>query len=160
MGAKMEVKRCGAGKGTLYGMFFRHMANESIELEGLRVSLDKLVYHKDPINLPAGQSHAFIYLITIANLSDRSVRLLGRKWLIANEDGTKLVKEGDKISGETPVIAPGEDFTYQSYHVTNMNAMACGSFHGVDQFDQKIHCNIPEFELAIPDDDDPEVGLS
>jgi ApaG protein len=136
------------------------MANESTELEGLRVSLDKLVYHKDPINLPSEQPHAFIYFITITNLSDRKVRLLGRKWLIQNEDGTKIVIEGDKLVGETPVIEPGEDFSYNSYHVTSMNAIVRGSYHGVDQFDQKIHVNVPEFELNVPDEDSPDPNLS
>ena len=136
------------------------MASKSIELEGLRVSLDNLVYHKDPINLPSAQPHAFIYFITITNLSDRSVRLLGRKWLITNEDGTKLVIEGDKIVGETPILATGEHFSYNSYHMTNMNAVVNGSFHGVDEFDQKIHANVPEFELSIPEEDGPDVSLS
>ncbi|MFP6901394.1 MAG: ApaG domain [Opitutales bacterium] len=136
------------------------MASKSIALEGLRVSLDELVYQQHPINLPASESHAFIYFLTITNLSDRTVRLLGRKWLITNEDGTKLVIEGDKIVGETPVIDPGEHFTYNSYHVTNMNAVACGSLHGVDQFDQKVHVRIPEFELSIPEEDTPDFSLS
>ena len=136
------------------------MANESTELEGLRVSLDKLVYHKDPINLPSEQPHAFIYFITISNLSDRSVRIIGRKWIILNQDGTKTVIEGDKIVGETPIITPGEEFSYNSYHVTDMNATVRGSFHGIDQMDQKIHVNVPEFELIIPDQDSPDPALS
>lgn len=136
------------------------MASESTELEGLRVSLDKLVYHKDPINLPSEQPHAFIYFITISNLSDRSVRIIGRKWLILNEDGTKIVIEGDKLVGETPVIGPGEEFSYNSYHVTSMNAKVLGSYHGVDQLDQKIHVNVPEFELIIPDEDSSDPNLS
>ena len=136
------------------------MASESTELEGLRVLLDKLVYHKDPINLPSEQPHAFIYFITISNLSDRSVRIIGRKWLILNEDGTKIVIEGDKLVGETPVIGPGEEFSYNSYHVTSMNAKVLGSYHGVDQLDQKIHVNVPEFELIIPDEDSSDPSLS
>lgn len=138
----------------------RHMASESIALEGLRVSLDKLVYHKDPINLPSAQPHAFIYFITITNLSDRTVRLLGRKWLIVNVDGTKLVIEGDKIVGETPTLEPGDNFSYNSYHVTNMNAVVHGSYHGVDQFDQKVHVNVPKFDLSIPEQDPPDASLS
>ena len=128
------------------------MASKSIELEGLRVSLDNLVYHKDPINLPSAQPHAFIYFITITNLSDRSVRLLGRKWLITNEDGTKLVIEGDKIVGETPVLATGEHFSYNSYHVTHLSAKAAGSFHGIDEFGNKIHVKMQPFQLEVPEE--------
>ena len=139
---------------------FRQMASESIALEGLRVTLDELVYQQHPINLASSESHAFIYFLTITNLSDRTVQLLGRKWLITNEDGTKLFIEGDKIEGETPVIDPGDHFSYNSYHVTNMNAVACGAFHGLDQFDQKIHVRIPEFQLSVPEDGAPDVSLS
>jgi len=82
-------------------------------------------------SLPSGQAHAFVYFITIRNGSERVITLLGRKWVIDHVDGTRLVVEGDKIVGETPRLAPGEQFSYNSYHVTGCDAGACGSFHGV-----------------------------
>ena len=47
--------------------------------------------------------------------------------------GSKTVVEGEKIVGESPLIAPGETFSYNSYHVTHLPAEAFGSFHGVDE---------------------------
>jgi ApaG protein len=85
----------------------------SHELPGLSVKLDKLVYHHGD-NLPPDRPHAFIYHLTIRNDSDRTVTLLGRKWVIENTDGTSLVVEGDKIVGETPTLAPGGHFSYNS----------------------------------------------
>ena len=32
------------------------------------------------------------------------------------------VVEGDGVVGQTPVLEPGEDFSYNSYHVTAANA--------------------------------------
>ena len=71
----------------------------SLALSGLTAHLDKLVHHHGGPSLPPGRPHAFVYFITIRNASDRTVTLLGRKWIIAHADGTSLVVEGDKIVG-------------------------------------------------------------
>ena len=76
----------------------------SKELDGLQASLEKLVHHKEKSTVKGINLHAFIYFITINNLSDRKVTLLGRKWILANSDGTTTVVEGEKIVGETPTI--------------------------------------------------------
>ena len=94
------------------------MAHSSLEVPGLTAHLDRLVHHHGGTCLPEGKPHAFVYFITIKNESDRAVTLLGRKWMILHEDGSRLVIEGDKIVGETPRLAPGEHFSYNSYHVT------------------------------------------
>ena len=136
------------------------MKEESIELDGLNASLDKLVHHKEKSTVKGINLHAFIYFITISNLSDRNVTLLGRKWILANSDGTTTVVEGDKIVGETPTIQPGDTFSYNSYHVTHLSAEASGSFHGYDEFNKKIHVKINPFHLDIPEDADTETPLS
>ena len=128
------------------------MNEESKEIEGLQASLDKLVHHKEKSTVKGINLHAFIYFITICNLSDRKVTLLGRKWILNNSDGTTTVVEGDKIVGETPTIGPGDSFSYNSYHVTHLSAEASGSFHGLDEFNNKIHVRIKPFQLNIPDD--------
>jgi ApaG protein len=122
----------------------------SVPLIGLTARLDKLVYHHGGMTLPADKPHAFVYFITILNKSDRIVTLLGRKWVIQHSDGDQLVVEGDKIVGETPRLAPGEQFSYNSYHMTGCDARAHGSFHGVDEFGNKVHVVIPPFDLSIP----------
>lgn len=122
---------------------------DSLELPGLRVELDKLVYHHGA-DLPPDQPHAFIYYLTIHNDSERTVTLLGRKWVIENDDGTHLVVEGDKIVGETPTLAPGRSFSYNSYHVGSGNARAHGSFHGLDEQGRRVFVRIPAFDMEIP----------
>ena len=123
-----------------------------LELPGLKVELDKLVYRHGGDQLPPDRPHAFIYHLTIRNDSDRTVTLLGRKWVIENADGTQLVVEGDKIVGETPRLAPGEHFSYNSYHVTGCRARAQGSFHGVDEFGAHVHVMLAPFDMVIPED--------
>ena len=124
--------------------------SSSTELPGLTARLDKLHYHFGGATLPADQPHAFVYFITITNGSDRTVTLLGRKWVVEHADGSHLVIEGDKIVGETPRLAPGEQFSYNSYHVTGCNATAHGSFHGVDEAGQRVHVLLPAFTMTIP----------
>ncbi len=123
----------------------------SLELPGLQVKLDKLVYRRGADGqLPPDKPHAFIYFLTIRNDSDRTVTLLGRKWVIEHADGTRLVVEGDKIVGKTPTLAPGEHFSYNSYHVGHCSARAHGSFHGVDASGAHIYVRIPAFDMIVP----------
>ena len=126
------------------------MTHTSVEIPGLTAHLDRLVHHHGGGCLPEGKPHAFVYFITIKNASDRTVVLLGRKWVIRHADGSHLVVEGEKIVGETPRLAPGEQFSYNSYHVTGCNASVQGSFHGVDEFGQQVHVNLAPFEMVIP----------
>lgn len=122
----------------------------SCELPGLSARLDKLVYHHGGKSLPDDKPHAFVYFITIHNGSDRVVTLLGRKWVLQHQDGSRLVVEGDKIVGETPRLAPGEAFSYNSYHISATDAVAYGSFHGADEAGRKIHVILPPFQMSIP----------
>ena len=135
---------------------------KSEELKNAQVVLDKLIHQRDAANLPSDRPHAFIYFLTIRNLSDRKFTLLGRKWILTYADGKTEVIEGDKIVGETPTLAPGQSFSYNSYHVTGVNTTARGSFHGVDEFDQHVFVKIPPFEMIIPpvqEDEPDETGL-
>mgnify|MGYP007000042762 len=54
------------------------MKEGSIELEGLHASLDKLVHHKEKSTVKGINLHAFIYFISVRNLSDRQITLMGR----------------------------------------------------------------------------------
>jgi ApaG protein len=129
---------------------FACVSSCSREVPGLTARLDKLVYHHGGATLPPDKPHAFVYNITIQNASDRVVTLFGRKWIVVHADGSQLVIEGDKIVGETPRLAPGEQFSYNSYHVTGCDATAHGCFHGADENGQKIHVLLPPFDLVIP----------
>ncbi len=122
----------------------------SIELPGLTARLDRLCHQHGGVNLPPDKPHAFVYFITIENRSDRTITLLGRKWVVQHCDGTRMVLEGDRIVGETPTLAPGERFSYNSYHVTAIDAVANGCFHGMDDLGRKIHVRLAPFPMHIP----------
>jgi ApaG protein len=122
----------------------------SSALPGLSARLDKLVYHRGGTSLPPDKPHAFVYFITITNDSDRTVTLLGRKWVLEHADGSRIVLEGDKIVGESPRLVPGEAFSYNSYHVTGCDAVAQGCFHGHDETGARIHVLLPPFRMTVP----------
>lgn len=126
------------------------MSSSSKELPGLRAQLDKLVYFHDADKLPSDAPHAFIYFITISNLSDHTVTLRGRRWVLRDIDGHSHVIEGEGIVGKEPTLAPGETYTYNSYHMTHCDCVATGSFHGIDSSGYSIHVRIPEIEMNVP----------
>lgn len=126
------------------------IVSESAPLSGLTAHLDKFVYHYGGKCLPADTPHAFVYFVTIRNQSDRTVTLLGRKWVLTRTDGTRMVIEGDRIVGETPRLAPGEEFSYNSYHVIDGDCEARGCFHGIDETGAHVHVTLPPFTLSIP----------
>lgn len=128
------------------------MQEDSKLLKGLQAKLDKLVHHKEKSHVQGCHLHAFIYFVTLRNLTDSKVTLLGRKWILSNEDGTTTVVEGDKIVGECPVLEPGGSFSYNSYHVTHLSAEAYGSFHGVVDSGEKVHVCMEPFRLEVPMD--------
>ena len=123
----------------------------SLELAGLEVTLDRLDYRPGGAQVPPDTPHVFVYHLTIHNRSDRRVVLLGRKWIVESADGSRLVVEGDKIVGHMPDLAPGERFSYNSFHLTATHARASGSFHGVDAAGTRIHVRIPLFEMRVPE---------
>jgi len=124
----------------------------SLELPGLSVTLDRLDYRAGGAHVPTETPHVFVYHLTIHNRSDRRVVFLGRKWIVESAHGGRLVVEGDKIVGHTPDLAPGEHFSYNSFHLTDGPARAEGSFHGVDAEGRRIHVRIPPFEMRVPAD--------
>lgn len=125
----------------------------STEIPGLTAKLDRLCHHQGGASLPADKPHAFVYYVTITNGSEHTVTLLGRKWVLVHCDGSQLVVEGDCIVGETPRLRPGESFSYNSYHVTGMDALVKGCFHGIDEQGRRIHVILPSFQLRIPAED-------
>ena len=129
--------------------------DSSTELEGLRAKLDKLVHHRE--NQDQRLQSPCLHLFYFHQEPVQSYGYpQGSKWVLSNDDGTTTVVEGEKIVGESPIIPPGETFSYNSYHVTHLSASACGSFHGLDEFGEKIHVRLEPFRLDIPDLDHGE----
>lgn len=122
------------------------MPQGSPELPGLQVTVEKVVHRRNP-GFADAHAHTFVYHLAIANFSDRTVTLLGRKWILTYPDGTREIVEGDGIVGETPTLRPGEVFRYHSQHVAGGPLRASGAFHGKDASGAPLHVRIPEFAM-------------
>jgi len=120
------------------------------ELDGLSVHVDDVMYMPS-LDAPGDKPHPFVYFITVINDSTERVRILGRKWVVREENGECCVVEGDGVVGQTPVLDPGTDFSYNSYHVTAKTAEVSGAFFGVTATGKKVRIRIPDFTLELPD---------
>ena len=126
------------------------MSQEYHEIEGLSVRVDDVIYMPS-LDAPTDKPHPFVYFITILNESSERVRIVGRKWVVNDEGGETTVVEGDGVVGQSPLLEPGEDFSYNSYHITAQNAKVQGSFFGVTNTGDKVLARIPSFKLELPD---------
>lgn len=120
------------------------------ELTDLRVSVDDVVYMPE-LNAPAEFPHPFVYFITIHNESDESVTIKGRKWVISDSRGHKIVVEGDGVVGKFPRLEPGESFSYNSCHVAALDSRAEGAYFGLTDDGESVFCRIPKFEMHVPE---------
>ena len=121
---------------------------EPIELPGLRVTVDRVVYRLLPV---AEKPHSFVYFITVHNDSDVEVTLLHRKWVVTHADGQTDVVLGDGIVGQTPTIAPGGTFSYNSQHlIPGPRAVATGAYLGTDALGRRVVTRIPPFKMLVP----------
>ena len=118
------------------------------ELTDLRVTIDKIVY-VPTLEAPPDRPYPFVYFITIDNQSPETVTIRGRKWVITDQLGQKIVVEGDGVVGEFPRLRPGERFSYNSYHVIGTDSAAEGAFIGISDQGPFI-VRIPRFEMRVP----------
>jgi ApaG protein len=120
------------------------------QLPGLSVSVDQVVYHPE-ITAPPDRPLAFVYHLSIHNQSETPVTIFGRKWIVTDERGETLVVEGDGVVGQFPRLAPGETFSYNSYHVIRERSTATGSFFGETEGGAPVLVRIPAFDMSLPD---------
>ncbi len=118
--------------------------------ERVKVSVET-TYQPEYSN-PANEHFMFAYKIKIENLSDYSIQLLRRHWLIFDSNGTKREVEGEGVVGLQPVIEPGEYHEYVSgcNLKTDMGTMG-GSFQVKRLVDEEVFdVKIPQFSLIAP----------
>lgn len=119
------------------------------ELKGLKVTVDDVVYMPS-LDAPADKPHPFVYFISITNNSKEVVTILGRKWVVKEGD-EQVVVEGDGVVGQKPELGPGQNFSYNSYHVTSEDALVDGAFFGQTADGEWVFVRVPQFELCVPD---------
>ena len=124
--------------------------SDILQPPGLSVTVDRIVYQPQ-IAAAADRPHCFAYFITIHNHTEQAVTIKGRKWVVTNSRGEITAVEGEGVVGQFPTIAPGEKFTYNSFHlIDTLTAVAEGSYLGIDAEGTKVLTRIPRFVMNVP----------
>lgn len=100
---------------------------------------------------PDTGTFVFSYTITIENLSDKTVQLIERHWLIESGDIPFAEVVGPGVVGEQPELAAGEVYSYTSGAVIKdpFGSMR-GSYTFRDAQGDFFQVTIPRFELVYP----------
>ncbi len=103
-------------------------------------------------SLPRENHYFFVYFITITNKGKQSVQLIKRHWDIHDSNGETRSVDGDGVVGETPVIEPGETYSYNSgcNLVTEIGYMK--GYYTMRRLDDEteFYAFIPKFDLVVP----------
>ncbi len=101
---------------------------------------------------PSKGEYFFAYRINIQNNSDYTVKLLRRKWFIADSGHEIKEVEGEGVVGLQPVLKPGEFHAYMSGCQLETEIGAMWGFYIFERqyTDERIEVEIPRFELIAP----------
>lgn len=91
------------------------------------------------------------YTIEIANQSDAVVQLKTRHWRITDAHGKTEEVRGPGVVGKTPVLDPGESFTYTSgCPLGTASGIMVGSYQMQFQDGSLVDVAVPAFSLDSP----------
>lgn len=119
------------------------------ELAGLHATVDRVLYMPE-YEAPSDRPHPFAYFITIHNDSDATVTIKGRKWVVTDARGHRVVVEGEGVVGKYPRLEPGQSFSYDSFHVIGSDSLAEGAFFGLTEHGDAVFTRIPPFQMQTP----------
>ncbi|MFN3867952.1 MAG: Co2+/Mg2+ efflux protein ApaG [Hyphomicrobiaceae bacterium] len=98
------------------------------------------------------EGHFFwVYTVTISNEGDTTVQLRSRVWRITNANGVTQEVRGPGVVGQTPVIGPGESFSYTSgCPLETPSGIMVGSYQMQADGGPLFDIAIPAFSLDSP----------
>jgi ApaG protein len=100
---------------------------------------------------PSERRFFWSYKVEIANNGSGSVQILGRHWIITDQNGRREDVRGVGVVGEQPVIEPGSSFTYTSgCPLPTPSGVMMGTYQAVDNEGAEFAVTIPAFSLDIP----------
>jgi ApaG protein len=108
------------------------------------------VYIEDR-STPAESYFFWAYTVDIVNEGGEAVQLRSRHWKITDAGGRMEVVRGPGVVGQTPVIAPGETFSYTSgCPLKTPSGIMSGSYQMVSAGGTEFDIAIPAFSLDSP----------
>ncbi len=100
---------------------------------------------------PEASRFFWTYTIEIVNRGVIQVQLLERFWRITDGNGRIETVRGPGVVGETPILKPGESFSYTSgCGLATASGVMSGSYRMVDANGKTFDVAIPAFSLDSP----------
>ena len=100
---------------------------------------------------PEEDRYFWAYTIEIANESSSTVQLHTRYWRITDANGRTEEVRGPGVVGKTPVLAPGQSFTYTSgCPLSTPSGIMVGSYQMTDDKGGRFDVAVPAFSLDSP----------
>lgn len=118
---------------------------------GARVIVRARPRHAPEIVIAGGGEHCFAYAMEIENAGTLPFRLLARRWLISDDNGSVREISGPGVIGERPLILPGKIHRYESFVdlPTEVGWMR-GAYLMRLQDGRDFEAEIPQFVLHTP----------
>ena len=116
---------------------------------GIRIKVEP--HYLEEQSSPDESYFFWAYTIEIANEGDSVVQLKTRHWRITDARGKTEEVRGPGVVGKTPVLDPGESFTYTSgCPLGTASGIMVGSYQMQLQDGSLIDVAVPAFSLDSP----------
>jgi ApaG protein len=116
---------------------------------GIRIKVEP--HYLEEQSSPDESYFFWAYTIEIANEGDSVVQLKTRHWRITDARGKTEEVRGPGVVGKTPVLDPGESFTYTSgCPLGTSSGIMVGSYQMQLQDGSLIDVAVPAFSLDSP----------
>jgi ApaG protein len=116
---------------------------------GIRVRVTPTYIQEE--STPEENYYFWAYTVVIANEGSETVQLRSRVWRITDARGNTEEVRGPGVVGQTPVIPPGESFSYTSgCPLRTPQGIMVGSYQMADEHGELFHVAIPAFSLDSP----------
>ncbi len=105
----------------------------------------------DDQSSPEDGQFFWAYTVEIINEGAETVQLKSRQWLITDANGKKETVRGPGVVGQTPVLKPGQSFTYTSgCPLTTPSGIMTGTYQMERADRSQMNVTIPGFSLDSP----------
>ena len=116
---------------------------------GVRIRVAPL--YSEEQSTPDEGYYFWTYTVEIANEGEETVRLRTRFWRITDSNGRTEEVRGPGVVGQTPVIGPGQSFSYTSgCPLPTPSGIMVGSYQMTGEKGQVFDVAIPAFSLDSP----------
>ena len=109
-------------------------------------------WFREDLSIESDSNYFYNYEITIRNRLSYPVQLLSREWHVLHLLFGVSTVRGEGVVGETPILMPGEEFTYVSgCELVNSVGRMNGKFFFKDLSTEELfYAEIPSFNLIYP----------